>query len=59
MKQTVEKNTERDRQGTEIQLWSTWKYLESIAETSGLPTDQAKALEAKKAYDDFRKRNNH
>lgn len=57
VKQTLEVKATHDAQATEIQMWSTWKYLQSIADESGSPADRNKALEAKKMYDEFRQKN--
>lgn len=53
VKKAVERKSETDTEATAIQLWSAWKYLESVYEASGKEDDRAKAEEAKLVYDDY------
>lgn len=57
VKKTLAVQEEKNSQAIEIQLWSTWKYLESIAQETNNPTDKTKADEAKKTYNEFVKMN--
>lgn len=57
VKSTLMTKTEHDAQATEIQMWSTWKYLQSLAEESGSAADKAKAADAKRLYDEYRAKN--
>lgn len=36
-----------------IQLYSSWKYLDDLAQYTGSPKDKQKAVEAKKLYDEY------
>lgn len=56
VKKTVDAKAQADAMATEIQLWSSWKYIDSIATESGEARDRVKANEAKHAYDEFRKK---
>lgn len=57
VKSALDEKTKEQARSTEIQLWSTWKYLESIAEGSGSPEDKLKAIEAKRLFDEQVRKN--
>ncbi len=42
------------KQAKEVQMWTNWKYLESVAQNSQSPEDIAKAMTAKKLYEDLK-----
>ena len=58
VKARLDERTEEDAKATGVQLYSSWKYLEDLANASGLPRDTAKAAEARKVYEDHLKKHN-
>lgn len=56
VKVRLDERAEEDVKSMGIQLYSSWKYLEDVANASGLPRDVGKAAEAKKVYEDHLKK---
>lgn len=50
VKETLESKMDDDIKTTGVQLYSSWKYLDDVANTTGKMGDVIKAEEAKKLY---------
>lgn len=51
VKQQLEVKSAEDAKKAGVSLYSDWKYLQDVADTSGSPRDEAAAAEAKRLYE--------
>lgn len=51
VKENLDGKLKEDTQARGVQLYSTWRYLDDVANASGQKIDKDKALESKRLYD--------
>jgi len=59
VKEDLEAKAQKERRAIEVNLRSSWKYLDSLAVESGKQTDKDNAATAKKVLEDFLNHNGH